>query len=89
MFSFGGCFGNENMLNMGLSFKLGHGNTHVLSRAELVKMVSESKESMKLMMETINHMKKEIADLKDCHSNYHETSKESKNQDIVAISSNQ
>lgn len=89
MFSFGGCFGNENMLNMGLSFKLGHGNTHFLSRAELVKMVSESKESMKLMMETINHMKKEIADLKDYHSNYHETSKESKNQDIVAISSNQ
>lgn len=89
MFSFGGCFGNENMVNMGLSFKLGHGNTHFLSRSELVQVVSESKESIKLLMETINHMKKEIADLKDSHSNYHETSKVSENQDIIAISSNQ
>ena len=88
IFSFGGCFGNENMLNMGLSFKLGHGNTHFLSRSELVQMVSESKESMKLLMETINNMKKEIADLKAYHSNYHETSKVSENQDFIAISSN-
>ena len=89
MFSFGGCFGNKNMLNMGLSFKLGHGNTHFLSRSELVQMVSESKESIKLLTETINNMKKEIADLKDSHSNYHETSKVSENQDIITVSSNQ